>query len=277
MTDQKLDDSMVGKFEYITSLMDPLRDSIIQNAIRALDPKPGSSGLDIGCGIGNQTLRLAQVVKPGGRVTGIDLSEEFISIAKKKAQESGYSGSVSYKKGDARDLPFSDNRFDWVWSADCVGYAPMELLPILIEIKRVIKPGGRLGLLAWSSEELLPGHPRLEARLSATASGIGPFVHGENPQNHFLRSLGWFQKAGLLENRACTFVGEVHAPLSEKARLGLEALFDMRWTGVENELSNDDLSEYKRIAEIDSPDFILNEPDYYAFFTYTMFIGNVPE
>ena len=44
-----------------------------------------------------------------------------------------------------------------------------------------------------------------------------------------------------------------------------------------SELSKDDLSEFKRFVEKDSPDFILYEPDYYAFFTYTMFIGNVPE
>jgi demethylmenaquinone methyltransferase/2-methoxy-6-polyprenyl-1,4-benzoquinol methylase len=47
----------------------------------------------------------------------------------------------------------------------------------------------------------------------------------------------------------------------------------MRWPNVAHELSSDDLVEFQRLCLPDSPDFILNLPDYYALFTYTMFWG----
>jgi hypothetical protein len=55
------------------------------------------------------------------------------------------------------------------------------------------------------------------------------------------------------------------------------ALLQMRWVDVQKELPGKDIAEYRRLCEPDSPDFILKHPDYYGFFTYTMFHGRVPE
>jgi demethylmenaquinone methyltransferase/2-methoxy-6-polyprenyl-1,4-benzoquinol methylase len=49
----------------------------------------------------------------------------------------------------------------------------------------------------------------------------------------------------------------------------------MRWPGAESELSPEDRAAYERLCLPDSPEFILDHPDYYAFFTYTMFSGRV--
>ena len=49
----------------------------------------------------------------------------------------------------------------------------------------------------------------------------------------------------------------------------------MRWMGVESELTSEDFETYQRLGLPESPDFILNHPDYYAFFTYSMFHGRV--
>ena len=51
----------------------------------------------------------------------------------------------------------------------------------------------------------------------------------------------------------------------------------MRWQGVEKELDREALEQYNRLCKLESPDFILHYPDYYAFFTYSMFWGNIPE
>ena len=151
------------------------------------------------------------------------------------------------------------------------------------ELKRVVKPGGSVAILAWSSEKLLPGYPRLEARLNATSAGIAPFATGRTPESHFLRALGWFRDAGLEEPTARTFVGDAYAPLTDDLRSALMALFQMRWPGVESELSQEDAegqhpwAEFRRLCLPESPDFILDHPDYYAFFTYSMFWGKVPK
>jgi ubiquinone/menaquinone biosynthesis C-methylase UbiE len=241
--------------------------------VRALKLPRGSRGLDAGCGIGLQCLLMAEEVGLAGHVTGLDVSAEMLEHGNAIVKEAGLSKQISFQEGDITNLPFDNNTFDWVWSSDCVGYGPWEPLPLLKELARVVKPGGIVAIAAWSSEELLPGYPRLEARLRATSAGIAPFVQGKKPELHFLRALGWFQELGLKEPRAKAFAGSVCAPLNDKMRGALVALFDMRWPNVASELSSDDLAEFQRLCLPDSPDFILNLPDYYAFFTYTMFWG----
>jgi len=256
-------------------LSDFLREPAIRSAIKALQLPSGSRGLDAGCGIGSHTLLLAEAVAPGGHVTGLDQSPQLLNHARETAEKSGLSEQVSFREGDVNKLPFDNDTFDWVWSVDCVGYAPGEPVTLLKELSRVVRPGGSVAILGWSSQQLLPGYPILEARLNATSSGIAPFTKRRRPQSHFLRALGWFREAGLEEPTAQTFVGDAHAPLSDDVRSALISLLEMRWGEPRSELSPEEWEEYQRLSHTQSPDFILNLADYYAFFTYSMFRGTV--
>ncbi len=258
------------------ALSDLLRERIIRSAIKALKLPPGSHGLDAGCGIGSHTMLLAEAVRPDGRVIGLDASSEFLNMAGETAKKSGLSERVSFQEGDVNALPFEDHTFNWAWSTDCVGYSSIgDPLALIKELARVVKPGGSIAVLFWSSQQLLPGYPLLEARLNATSQGIAPFTPGQRPEVHFLRALGWFHEAGLIETGAQTFVGDVNAPLTDDIRSALISLFQMRWGEPQSELPRDDWEEYRRLCQPESPDFILNLPDYYAFFTYSMFRGRV--
>lgn len=254
-----------------------LRDIAIHSAIDALSLPPGSHGLDAGCGIGLLSLALAEYVGEMGFITGVDIDPDLLVYAGRLTKNTEHASQVEFKKGDIAHLPFDDNEFDWVWSCDCVGYTPLEPLPLVKELVRVVKPGGFVAILAWSSETLLPGYPQLEAHLRGTTAGISPFIAGKDPKLNFLRALGWFEKAGLKERRVQTFAGEVHAPLSDELREALITLFEMRWPGVRKELSGMDREEFNRLCNPDSADFIVNDDDYYAFFTYSMFCGTVVE
>jgi len=256
-------------------LYNRLREPVLHSAIDVLQLAPGSRGLDAGCGPGLQAMSLARAVGPAGHVTGLDLSPESLTIAEELAEEAGLSERVAFQEGDVNELPFDDDSFDWAWSMDCVGYAPFDPLPPLLELVRVVKPGGRLALLAWSSEKLLPGYPELEARLNATSAGVAPFVKGKKPGLHFLRALGWLREVGLEELKVHTFAGGAHAPLTDDLHLTLMSLFQMRWPGVETELTQGEWMEFQRLCVPESPEFILDQPDYYAFFTYSMFLGMV--
>jgi demethylmenaquinone methyltransferase/2-methoxy-6-polyprenyl-1,4-benzoquinol methylase len=254
----------------------PLVEPIHRSAIRALQLPAGGRGLDAGCGIGLQAVLLAYAVGPAGHVTGLDRSPEHVAYARQVVTRVGLPERISFQVGDVRDLPFDDDTFDWAWSADCVGYGPhLEPLPLVKELARVVKPGGRVAILAWSSEMLLPGYPLLEARLRATSAGLAPFASGYRPEVHFLRALGWLRDAGLQERSAQTFVGDVHAPLADDVRRALVALFEMRWPGVESELTAEDWADVQRLCLPASPVFVVDHPDYYAFFTYSMFHGKV--
>jgi ubiquinone/menaquinone biosynthesis C-methylase UbiE len=259
----------------IAHLFHRLREPVFRSAIQALQLPSGSRGLDAGCGPGLQTLLLAEAVGPAGHVTGLDLSPEIVAHARGMVKKAGLSDRIAFREGDVKRLPFDDDTFDWAWSVDCVGYAPIAPLPLIKELARVVKPGGTVAILAWSSEKLLPGYPLLEARLSATSAGIAPFAKGRKPGSHFFRALGWFRDAGLEECTARTFAGDAHAPLTDDLCNTLTALFEMRWPGVESELAQRDWAEVQRLCLPGSPDFILDHPDYYAFFTYSMFHGRV--
>ena len=263
---------------YVNNLtgFEPLQGPIVAAAIRALDLPAGSRGLDAGCGVGLQTLPLAEAVGPAGHVTGLDISAELLHHAEIIVEDAGLSERISFRKGDVSRLPFDEDTFDWAWSCNCVGYAAFLDSPaVLKELARVVKPGGTVALIAWSSEQLLPGYPLLEARLKATTPGLAPFVEGKEPGTHFLRALGWFREAGLEVARAETLAGGAHAPLDAAEREALVMLLAMRWPGVESELAPEDRAEYQRLCLPQSPDFILDHPDYYAFFTYSLFWGTV--
>jgi len=264
---------------YIRQLKEsyPLREPLLRDVIRALELPTGSRGLDVGCGIGQPSLLLAEAVGPAGQVTGFDQSLEFLLQAEELVKRSGFSNQISFRQGDVHHLPFDDEEFDWIWSVDCVGYPGVgDPLPLVRELARVVKPGGKLALLTWTSQKLLPGYLLLESRLNVTSATIVQHLKAKKPESNFMRALGWFRDAGLEDVRARTFIGEVCAPLNEDIKTALVCFFQMLWGEPLSGISEEDWKEYERLCLPESSDFILNAPDYYGFFTYTMFQGRIP-
>jgi demethylmenaquinone methyltransferase/2-methoxy-6-polyprenyl-1,4-benzoquinol methylase len=269
---------MIDTNIYIQRLLEaePLREPVLRSIVQSLQLPVESKGLDAGCGIGLQTLLLTEAVGPNGHVTGVDILSELLAYAGTTVAKKGLSDRITFRKADVSHLPFENDTFDWAWSADCIGYPAGELMPLLEELKRVVKPGGDIILLGWSSQQLLPGYPLLEARLNATCSGYIPFLKEKSPDVNFMRASHWFREAGLEEIKAQTFVGEVQSPLTSGERTALSSLFDMLWGSPQPETSPEDWRQYQQLCKPESADFILEIPDYYGFFTYTMFRGRVP-
>ena len=92
---------------------------------------------------------------------------------------------------------------------------------------------------------------------------------------HIMRALEWFQRAGLSEPKARTFIRDICSPLNPEMRKPLEDLLEMRWGKDNAELLKEDQLEYQRLCRKDSPGCILNMPRYYAFFTYSLLCGTV--
>ncbi|MFW5749613.1 MAG: class I SAM-dependent methyltransferase, partial [Halanaerobium sp.] len=94
--------------------------------------------LDIGCGTGNFSIKLA---KKGCQVTGIDISQPMLDKAAEKAEKLNL--DINFKKGDALNLEFEDDHFDSVFSMAAVEFIK-ELETAFAEMKRVVKPGGKI-------------------------------------------------------------------------------------------------------------------------------------
>ena len=99
--------------------------------------------LDVGCGIGGPSRYLASTF--GCQVTGLDFTAEFIALAAMLAQRTRLADKVTYRQGDALDLPFADAGFDVAWSQNAaMNIADRDRL--YGEMRRVLAPAGRLAL-----------------------------------------------------------------------------------------------------------------------------------
>jgi demethylmenaquinone methyltransferase/2-methoxy-6-polyprenyl-1,4-benzoquinol methylase/phosphoethanolamine N-methyltransferase len=104
---------------------------------------PGEAVLDVGCGTGEIALRATARTGSTGVVAGIDPSSEMIAMAQQKADGAGL--AIDYRVAAVEALPFTDATFDVVVSSLMMHHLPADLKPRgLAEIRRVLKPGGRL-------------------------------------------------------------------------------------------------------------------------------------
>jgi len=267
----------------LASAMHRLTGPAISSALSALELAPGSLGLDAACGNGDHSIGLAQALLPEGQVTGLDICREGLLQAKVASERAGLSDSLDYIQGDLRSLPFQDHAFDWAWCADCLwpghdseGFLGMDPMPVLGELVRVVRPGGLIAVLFWSSQRLLPGHPYLEARLNATRAACYPFQEGWSYRDHILSAPVWMLQAGLEKIRGRTFVADLHTAVDSQARDDLASCFHMLWGRAMPELSTADRILFERLCRRSSSEFIADRPGYYAFITYTLFSGRTP-
>ncbi len=116
--------------------------------------RQGHRVLDLGSGTGYPALLTAQVVGPQGSVIGIDLAEQMLAAAERKASRLGLS-NVTFRTGDVTQLPFERESFDAVTSRFCLMFLP-DIPKAAAEIARVLKPGGWMAAAVWSAPDKNP-------------------------------------------------------------------------------------------------------------------------
>jgi arsenite methyltransferase len=106
--------------------------------------EPGELVLDVGSGAGTDSLVAAQMVGSEGRVTGIDMTSEMLAKARAAAAEMD-AANVQFVEGEVERLPFEDESFHVVISNGVIDLVP-DKDAVFSEIRRVLRPGGRIQL-----------------------------------------------------------------------------------------------------------------------------------
>ena len=96
--------------------------------------------MDLGCGVGGCSRVIAAIC--GCRVTGIDLTQQFIEVARELTRRCGMADRIEFRQADALDLPFAEGTFDHVWCHN-VTMNIQDKRKLASEVARVLKRGGR--------------------------------------------------------------------------------------------------------------------------------------
>ena len=167
----------------------------VENSAQFLVPflKDGSLLLDAGCGPGNISAGLAELI-PNGKVVGIDFSTDIIEQAQQEYATPKY-GNLEFKQGDIYNLNFEDDSFDIVYIHQVLQHL-QHPVSALIELRRVLKPGGILACrdADYGSFTWYPELPQL-ARWRALYRDITQRNQAESNGGRFLKT--WTIDAGL--------------------------------------------------------------------------------
>jgi ubiquinone/menaquinone biosynthesis C-methylase UbiE len=124
----------------------PVVAEVGERLVERVGIRPGDAVLDVACGTGNVAIPAAEA---GGRVTGVDLVPEHFPTARARAAAAGV--EVAWVEGDVEALPFEDDAFDVVLSVFGCMFAPRHAVAAA-EMARVLRPGGRLGICAFTPD-----------------------------------------------------------------------------------------------------------------------------
>jgi SAM-dependent methyltransferase len=123
--------------------------------VRAARIAPGMHVLDVGCGIGDPALAVAEAVGPTGTLTGVDLSPRMIATCRARAAACGL-GNCTFRTGAADAIDWPVDTFDAITGRFSIIFFP-DVAAGLRRLGASLKPGGRLAVSVWTPPEVNPG------------------------------------------------------------------------------------------------------------------------
>lgn len=155
------DEGLAEQLEVLYQTRDVLRRRALIR--EALDPQPGERILDVGCGPGFYVAELLEEVGESGSVVGLDASAAMLQLARRRCAGRD---NVDFAEADAAGLPVADAEFDAALSVQVMEYVP-DVGPALAELKRALRPGGRLVIwdVDWATLSFHSGDAALTERV----------------------------------------------------------------------------------------------------------------
>lgn len=212
--------------------LDRLFEVLTAVLLSAAVPRPGESILDIGCGCGDLTLKLAKACGVQGHIQGIDISARMLERAKLREAEwraaSPGMARIEWSLSDAMLHPF-EPRADLVMSRFGVMFFA-DPTAAFSNIRRALKPGGRLAILCWAA---LDDNPWIKVPLAAVRELIdsppplpegapGPFAFAGAPRVQAILGKAGFTKIAMRSVEMPLRLGQTSAGAGDRARSAME-------------------------------------------------------
>ena len=156
-------------------LSDDSERRFVQEAVDGqLRPQPGERLLEPGFGTGQVLIVLAELVGPEGQVCGIDISDGMVAAARRRVADHGLMDRVDLRRGDIARAPYPDASFDGVFMSFTLELFDDEEIPVVLaQLRRVLKPSGRLCVASMSSHG---GQPLMEKAYAWSHEHLPSFV-----------------------------------------------------------------------------------------------------
>ena len=160
MVQQSKEERVHQVFESISSQYDRMNSVISlqlhkvwrKDVMKMMNVQAGDSSLDVCCGTADWTIALGQAAGQDGRTEGLDFSQNMLKVGQVKLKEKQLE-YIQLHHGNAMELPFEDNQFDYVTIGFGLRNVP-DYLQVLKEMERVAKPGGMIVCLETSNPTL---------------------------------------------------------------------------------------------------------------------------
>lgn len=195
-----------------------------RRALEALAARPGEIVLDIGCGGGETALDIARSVAPDGGVVGIDISGAILQFAQRAGSESH---RIRFVQGDAQFFPFEPGSFDAAFSRFGVMFFA-DPVAAFINIRRGLKPGGRLAFVCWraleeNSLDMVPlkaASAHLPQLSVEDPDGPGPFAFANSERTREILESAGFKDIQIFAHDEFVGSGKLETMLAVCSRVG---------------------------------------------------------
>lgn|GEM_PF-807932 len=222
----------------------------LEQAIYSLPLGPSSRVLDLACGDGFYTRRLAERLGPGGEVTGADIDPNYLQVARKACAAYRGPAAIDFVEASFDRLPYPARSFDFIWCAQSLQSLP-DPVEVLEKLAPLLRPGGAIGILENDvmHQVFLPWPADLE--LALRAAELRAIAKQEAPGKFYIgrRLAAVFASAGLEPISTTTIAIDRQAPFGEAERTLLQQYLDALVEKVEPELDTCSLARLRSLCD----------------------------
>ncbi len=171
---------------------------MVATMLEVMAPESGETVLEVGCGSGAVTRLVSRRRGEANPITAVDINRYLLREAAVLVEEEGLAQRITFREGNAERLPFPDAAFDHAYSVTVLEECDADLA--LRELRRVVKPGGRVGVVVRAADLPHPWHVELEEPLRGKVDHRPPLV---GPKGIADRSLYPRMRAAGFEHLRC--------------------------------------------------------------------------